>query len=53
MAMKVAMTTNASTKTADGAKAAIAAPQATPITAGTVHTPITPGITNPLARWVR
>ena len=51
--MKLAMITKETVNTAAGANAAINAPHATPMTAGIVHSLITPGITSPLARCVR
>jgi hypothetical protein len=52
-AMKLAITTKAILNTAAGAKAAITAPQVTPMTAGKAHSRITRGTTSPLARCVR
>jgi hypothetical protein len=51
--MKLATRTNATVNTAAGAKLAITALQATPITAGNAHRRITPGITAPFDRCVR
>ena len=53
MAITLPTRTNASLSTAAGAKAAIAEPSATPITAGSAHARTTSIITAPWSRWVR
>jgi hypothetical protein len=50
--MNPAISTKAILNTAGGAKAAITAPQLTPITAGSAHSLMTRGMTRPFSRCV-